>query len=153
MNEIGCLHSIIATQELPGFGNILFGILPLVIGILCVRKLIAMKARLRSTGAEIPVERPHQHSALARFYFRLIARLHLATVGRFANYHERHVAYLSSGQSCQKCGATLLDRAWMPMARCIDASGTPIPLTEASKKGSEFECPHCHHRWPLRKAV
>lgn len=151
MNRIVYLKAIIANQQLPGASNILFGILPLVFVLLYFRKLKAIKARLRSTTSNTQTERPHQHGALAKCYFRIAAQLHIAILGRFANYDKKHLDYLASGQRCQQCGETLLDRAWLPSARCLDSSGNPIPVIEAGKRGSEFECPHCQHRWPLRK--
>ena len=153
------MHSIVIAASLDndsGLGNFALSLLPLVLFILIFyflfrRKIAALQAKLSASSVNNPQGGPQHHHPLARLYFRAIGFFAANSVGRFSHYDKRHIAFLSSGSVCQQCGETLLNRSWMPLARCLDSDGNPVPLMEASKKGAEFECPNCHFRWPIRK--
>ena len=152
------MHGIVIAASLDndsGLGNFALSVLPLVLFILIFyfffrRKIAALQAKLSAASINNPEGGPHRHHSLARAYFRAIGFFAGNFLGRFRHYDKRHMAFLSSGYVCQQCGETLLNRSWMPLVRCLDSDGNPMPLMEASKKGAEFECANCHFRWPIR---
>ena len=154
---IPLFHPIVAAtlQNDSVLGNFALAFLPVVLFIwmfyfLFRRKIAALLTKLSAPSVDNPQGGPHHHHPLAKLYFRAIGFVVANTIGKLSHYDKRHVAFLTSGSVCQQCGETLLNRSWMPLVRCFDSAGNPVSLTEASKKGAEFECPQCHFRWPIR---
>jgi hypothetical protein len=154
-----CIQVVMVTapvQSESAFGNSGLTLLPLalfglIFGLLFRRKIKALRAKISADSLNNPQGGPHNHHPLAKLYFRTVGWVAANTLGRFCHYADQHMAFLASGSVCQRCGQTLLNRSWMPLSRCVDSAGNPVPLIEASKSGAEFECPSCHFRWPLRK--
>ena len=129
----------------------LTGVLAFLVFFFLNRKIAALKTKLSPASFNNPQGGPHQHSRLAKLYFRTVGFLVANILGRFFQYDQRHRDFFSSGSVCQQCGETLLNSSWMPLARCLDSAGNPVPMMEINKRGAQCECPICQFRWPIRK--